>query len=193
MIDLLTKPAFQKRALPLSVKAWHEMIAKNMAPKRAELIRGVIVEKMSKSILHVKLVSRLLQMLQEQVGAAYWVRKEDPLTLMDSEPEPDLSVVAGSIDDYPAHPTTAPLVVEISVTTLEDDREMAAIYAEAGVEEFWIVNARQPGIEVYREPTPAGYLRKEILAPGETLACQSLPAIRFVVGDLFRDLSAPTP
>ena len=55
----LQEPGFQKRAMPLSVKAWHGMIAQGLAPKRAELIRGAIIEKMSKSILHAKLNSRL--------------------------------------------------------------------------------------------------------------------------------------
>ena len=50
----LKAPGFQKRALPLSVAAWHGMIRDNLAPARAELIRGVIIEKMSKSILHSK-------------------------------------------------------------------------------------------------------------------------------------------
>jgi Uma2 family endonuclease len=188
MIDLLTKPAFQKRALPLSVAAWHEMIAKNMVPKRSELIRGVIVEKMPKSILHVKLVGRLLQLLQSWVGSTHWVRKEDPLTLMDSEPEPDVSVVSGREKDYAAHPVTALLTVEVSVSTLEEDREMALIYAEAGVAEFWIVNVRQQAIEVYREPTPAGYTKVESIPLEGTVDCGSLPGVTVAVRELFEGL-----
>lgn len=188
MIDLLTKPAFQKRALPLSVKAWHEMIARNLVPKRAELIRGVIVEKVSKSILHVRLVARLFRLLQEQVGTGFWVRQEAPLTMADSEPEPDISIVEGSEVDYASHPSTARLVVEISVATLDEDREMAAIYAEAGVPEFWIVNARESAIEVHRQPTPAGYAHHEVIAPGDTLTCQNLPDIRIPLSGFFSDL-----
>ena len=193
MIDLLTKPAFQKRALPLSVAAWHEMIAKNMVPKRSELIRGVIVEKTPKSILHVKLVGRLLQLLQSCVGSTHWVRKEDPLTLTDSEPEPDVSVVSGHETDYTAHPVTALLTVEVSVSTLEEDREMALIYAEAGVAEFWIVNVRQQAIEVYREPTPAGYTKVESIPLEGTVVCGSLPGVRVVVRELFDGLVPGEP
>jgi len=65
MVSLLTKPEFQRRAMPVSVEAWHGMIAQGLAPKRGELIRGVILEKMSKSILHAKLVSRLMRILQD--------------------------------------------------------------------------------------------------------------------------------
>lgn len=48
----------------------------------------------------------------------------------------------GREEDYETHPRTAALVVEVSVTTLAEDREMISLYAEAGVSEFWIVNAR---------------------------------------------------
>ncbi|MEN3939929.1 Uma2 family endonuclease [Prosthecobacter sp. SYSU 5D2] len=185
MIDLLTKPAFQKRALPLSVAAWHGLITKNLVPKRSELIRGMIVEKTPKSILHVKLVGRLLQLLQTWVGSTHWVRKEDPLTLTDSEPESDVS---GHETDYVAHPATALLTVEVSVSTLEEDREMALIYAEAGVAEFWIVNVRQQAIEVYREPTPAGYIKVESIPLEGTVVCESLPGVRVAVRELFEGL-----
>lgn len=189
MIDLLTKPAFQRRALPLAVEAWHEMVAKNMVPKRSELIRGVIVEKMPKSILHVKLVGRVLQLLQSILKAnGYWVRKEDPLTLMDSEPEPDISVVVGSESDYSKHPSTALLAVEVSISTLEEDREMALIYAEAGVKEFWIINARQQTLELYQEPSASGYLRRSELHLDQILTSQALPEVSFEIRSLFDGL-----
>ena len=37
-------------------------------------------------------------------------------------------------------PATARLVVEVSVSSLLVDREMATVYAEADVAEYWIVN-----------------------------------------------------
>ncbi len=188
MIDLLTKPGFQKRALPLSVKVWHDMIEKGLAPKRAELIRGVIVEKMSKSSIHVFVLDSLIDFLKARLAGVYWVRQEAPLTLADSEPEPDISVVDLNLRGLAYHPSTARLVVEVAVTTLEEDREMASIYAEAGVQEFWIVNAKAQNIEVYRQPTTSGYLETEILSPGQTLKCSSLAGVEIEVGQLFDGL-----
>jgi Uma2 family endonuclease len=188
MVSLLTKPEFQRRAMPISVKAWHGMIAQGLAPKRGELIRGVILEKMSKSILHAKLVSRLMRLLQAALGDSCWVRQEAPLTLDDSEPEPDASVVTGREEDYAAHPRTAALVVEVSVTTLAEDREMVSLYAEAGVSEFWIVNTRDRCIEVYRRPSASTYTVMERIGLGETLRCASLPDVVLEIDALFRDL-----
>jgi Uma2 family endonuclease len=185
MIDLLTKPGFQKRAVPLSVKVWHEMIAGGMVPKRSELIRGVIVEKMPKSKLHVNLVRKLVLLLRFLENSGFCVFKEDPLTLADSEPEPDVSVVEEALASLDQHASTARLVIEVAVTTLEEDREMADIYAEAGVQEFWIVNAKAQNIEVYRQPTSSGYLETEIVSLGQTLKCTSLPDVEVNVGQLF--------
>lgn len=174
MISLLN-PGFQKRVLPLSVAAWHAMIRDGLAPDRAELLRGVIIEKMSKSILHTKLNHRLSTLFTRALADSFWVRKEEPLTFTDSEPEPDLSVVSGLPDDYKAHPATAILVAEISVTTLAEDRGMAPLYAEAGVEEYWIVNAAGRCIEVYRQPVGGTYGSVSTFGAGQTLTCLSLP------------------
>ncbi len=188
MIVQLKAPGFHQRALPLSVAAWHGMIRDNLAPARAELIRGVIIEKMSKSILHSKVSDYLAKYFHAAVGDTHWVRKEDPLTFADSEPEPDVSVVAGKPGDYRNHPATAALVVEVSISTLADDREMAEIYAEAGVEEYWIVNVPARCIEVYRQPAGTGYAVVESIGAGQSVQCASLP-VSVDVAALFAGLA----
>jgi len=190
MVSILSKPGFRQRAMPLSIKAWHQMIEAGLAPKRTELIRGVIVEKMSKSILHIKLTHILLTLLHSVLGEKFWVRKEDPLTFADSEPEPDISVVDGRIPDYDKHPTSARLVVEVSITTLSEDRDMAEIYAEAGVEEFWIVNGPERCIEVYRKPAAGRYEEMLRVAEGGVLECAALPEVRVNVSELFANAGA---
>jgi hypothetical protein len=42
----------------------------------------------------------LVEALRRCVPAGFVVRQEQPLTTESSEPEPDLSVVRGSADDY---------------------------------------------------------------------------------------------
>jgi Uma2 family endonuclease len=188
MSSRLQEPGFQKRAVPISGKTWHWMIAQGMAPKRAELLRGEIIEKMSKSITHIKLASRIFALLQKVLPSGFWVRKEDPITTIDSEPEPDVSVVAGTEADYFEHPTTAPLVVEVSVSTLAEDREMATIYAEAGVKEFWIVNAAERCVEQYSQPNEGRYQKVSRIGVGAVLHCTSLPEAAVDVSALFANL-----
>lgn len=187
MISILQAPGFQHRAMPLSVAAWHGMVRDGLAPARAELIRGVIIEKVSKSILHTLVSDTLTELFKDALGATHWVRKEDPLTLQDSEPEPDISIVAGQRQDYRTHPSTAVLVIEVSVSTLADDREMAAIYAEAGVPEYWIVNVPGRCLEIHRSPGPAGYasVQREVK---EKVQCAVLP-VTVDVAALFAGLT----
>lgn len=187
---LLKEPGLQKRTMPLSVKAWHHMIADGLAPEKSELLRGAIVEKMPKSILHIQLVIRLFQLLQTILGKHFWVRPEASLTLADSEPEPDISVVPGKDTDYQSHPTTAKLVIEVSVSTLAEDRELAAIYAEAGVDEYWILDATERAIEIHREPVGGTYRAVVTRRLGESAECLALPQVKVDIAQLFEGLGS---
>jgi Uma2 family endonuclease len=70
-----------------------------------------------------------------------------------NEPEPDFAVIEGPARLQGRHPTTALLIVEVSDTSLRYDREVkGAIYAEAGVKDYWIVNVIEDCVEVYRNP-----------------------------------------
>lgn len=188
MSDLLRLPGIQNRARPLSVKAWHNMIANGLAPKRAELLEGVIVEKMSKSILHTRLLSRTMDALRKHLPEGFWLRQEAPITTSDSEPEPDISVVNGHEDLYTEHPTTALLVIEISVSTVTEDRAMASIYAAAEVAEYWLFNAPSREVEVFRKPVGGEYTEKEIIREDQVLTCGGLPGVRIQLTDLWAGL-----
>ena len=72
-----------------------------------------------------------------------------------------------------------------SVNSAIEDRALAALYAEAGVEEYWIVLPVELRIEVYRQPE-GGSCRNLLVAEGNaTIACASLPAIHSSLGELF--------
>lgn len=123
-----------------------------------ELIGGDITQKMSpQNSPHAAAIGAMQFALEEAFPCGYWVRVQLPLALTDdSEPEPDLAVVAGSWRDYTkSHPAHAVLIVEISDTTLTIDRgTKGGLYASAGVAEYWIVNLRDRVLEVHRQPSP---------------------------------------
>ena len=144
--------------------------------ERVELIEGEIVKMSPISPLHGEVLTLLAERLWQLFGEGYRVRVQLPLSLGDSEPEPDIAVVPGKAGDYVhAHPTTALLVVEVAQTSLEYDREVKApLYARAGIPEYWIVNLDGQCIEVYRDPAPMGegfgYRSRRIYLKGESLA-----------------------
>ena len=185
MIDLLELPEFRHRVSPLTVAEYHRLGEFDDRGRRTELIRGMVLQKMSKSPLHSALSARLYEIFRSQLPSTHCLRKEEPLTFTDSEPEPDLAIVAGSNEDFQSsHPITAELVVEVSVSSLAEDRAKAAIYAEAGVREYWIVMAKEQQVEIYRNPAAGLFAERLLLDEGKTLVCASLP-ISVRLGDLF--------
>jgi Uma2 family endonuclease len=158
MIELLERPAVRHQVALLSVDAYHTLRDLGLVREKTELLNGVIVEKMTKSPLHTFLAHRLYDYLSVDLPPGYQLRKEDPLTLATSEPQPDLSVVAGDAETFrDQHPITAELVVEIAVSSVEIDRAKADLYAAAGVPTYWLVLAEAAAVDVYTEPGPAGY------------------------------------
>ena len=186
MTSILEIPEVRQRVSQLSVEEYHRLDEFNENGKRTELIRGVVIEKMSKSPLHSSIGKRLYDLIASILTPGFLVRREDPIALADSEPEPDISVVRGSDRDFvAAHPTSAELVVEIAVSSLALDRELALLYAEAGVKEYWIVLANDRNVEVYRRPEGGRYQEKHLVGDREILECSSVPAMRIRVADLF--------
>jgi hypothetical protein len=99
------------------------------------------------------------------------------LTLSDSEPEPDLTIVRESPDGYMSrHPGAAEvgLVIEVADTTLAGDRiDKGRIYARSAIPVYWIVNIPDHWIEVYEQPsgpvpTPA-YGQRRDYHPTDTI------------------------
>lgn len=186
MSAILDIPEVRQRVSRLSVAEYHQLGEFNENGRRTELLRGIVIEKMSKSPLHAALSKRLYDLLKTLLPAGFVVRREDPLTLRDSEPEPDVAVVRGSEPEFfAAHPTTAELVIEVAVSSATLDRENASLYAEAGVKEYWIVLANERCVEIYRQPKAGVYQEKKTVHVGEGIECAGVPGVRIQLADLF--------
>ena len=182
MTALLELPEIRRQAFAVPVEAYHRLTE----GMRTELLRGTIIEKMSKSPSHYSAVEDLREILSGQIKPGWMLRQEGPLTFSDSEPEPDLCIVRGRKADFRrTHPTTAELVIEVAVTSLEIDRVKALIYAEAGVKEYWIVCPQEKVVEVYRQPGAQGYAEHSVLAPPAVLECAALPGVQVGLAALF--------
>ena len=128
-----------------------------------ELLDGRLVPKMSKNPGHRIATHRTADTLRGLLPKGWYVDTQEPVLLRElhlgagNVPEPDVSVILGSTDDYSEHHPTADtiaLVVEVSDTTLRDDRGLKKqIYAHARIPEYWIVNLIDQQLEVYQRPT----------------------------------------
>lgn len=186
MSPLLEDPKVRAAVYPLSVDFYHQAGELGLISEDVELLEGTLVKKMSKSPQHEWVVDFLHDCLRETLPAGWRVRKEGPLTLARSEPEPDLAVVRGTLDDYKAgHPTTAELVIEVAYSTLEVDRHKAAIYAAAGVREYWLVNPVQGNVEVHRDPGSGQYREGFVAKPPAFLTSTAVPGFSADLAVLF--------
>ncbi len=126
-----------------------------------ELLRGMVVTMTREGVEHASLFEWLTRRLIRSLDDSYRVRPSLPFAVSDdSEPRPDLLVSRG---DFPRHPETALLVIEVSKTTLRKDRKIKLpIYAEGIVPEYWIFDISDEDdckVIVYTEPTASGYAK----------------------------------
>lgn len=143
-----------------TVAEYHELIRQGFLNEDDpyELIEGWLVRKMTKNSSHNYVVRMLNQILATQLDHAQWIVDcQGSLTLADGEPEPDFAILQGPASKYAQRNpqgAEAPLVIEVSDTTLRRDRGMKLrSYARAGIPQYWIVNLIDRQIEVYTQPT----------------------------------------
>ena len=81
MLSILELPTVRHRVARTSVETYHAMSEQGLVDERTELLRGIIVEKMTKTPLHVFLVETLWEKARASAPGGCAVRKEEPLTL----------------------------------------------------------------------------------------------------------------
>src|SRR5207249_5396382 len=110
-----------------------------------------------------------------------------PRGLWPDEVAGDASSISGPAAAEGLGPTTALLVVEVADASLPQDRiTKAAIYAGAGIPEYWIVNLRDDQVEAYRGPDPQArrYAEQRRAVRGETLELVAFPGVHIAVDEL---------
>lgn len=140
--------------------------------ERVELLYGRVVQMTPKGVPHESALQLLTATLVRELDAErFSVRIQSAFAASDgSEPEPDVAVVdAGPYNR--AHPTEAHLIIEVSASSLQIDRGIkAALYAECGVPEYWVVNVTDNVIEVYRDPEGDRYTSLQTFRAGERIS-----------------------
>jgi Uma2 family endonuclease len=154
---------------------YHKMIETGVFTEndRVELLDGYVVEKMPHDPTHDGNLQKLNRRLSRELPAGWELRVQMVVTLGQSEPEPDAAVVRIDADEYTTrHPGPADiaLLIEVSNTTLDSDREdKLPIYAAAGVLVYWIVNVVDREIEVHEQPSAVGYASRQVFRSGDSV------------------------
>jgi len=161
---------------------------------RVELLEGVIVPMAPHDVPHAAGVTRAHEAIRSAVAGRAVVRCQlSFLAGAGSVPEPDVLVAPGTLADYDhQHPRRALLVVEVADSSLKSDRlTKTAIYAKAGVPEFWLVNLPGRCIEIHRAPDVVlgGYRDVRTARSGHRIAIEAMPDAVVAVDDVLPTLT----
>ena len=158
--------------------------------KRVELIRGEMLDMSPIGSPHSEIVDRITAWSFKAVAdLQIRVRVQNPVRIPanDSEPEPDVVwVAAGNYAQRHPQPEEVLLLIEVAENSLAFDRRTKlAVYAEAGIAEYWIVNLLDEQIETHREPVGLQYRRKSIYRGNDAVSPNAMPSASLVPAQLF--------
>jgi Uma2 family endonuclease len=158
--------------------------------RRLELIRGELREMNPIGARHAMVVDQVAEWSFDSAPREkVWGRVQNPVAFadLDSEPEPDIvwAVRRNYEEGHPAGQDVL-LLIEVADSSLECDRgEKSELYAEAGVQEYWIVNLVDRTIEVRREPREGRYREAQIHGAGAVVTPLAAPQASLSVNSIF--------
>jgi Uma2 family endonuclease len=162
--------------------------------ERLELLDGLLAVREPQGSRHAAGIRRVVETLRRVLSDAWQIDSQLPIALDDdSEPEPDVSVVARDPAAYRlGHPSRPWLVVEVADSSYMVDRHYKmSLYARARVPEYWIVDVVRDRLEVHREPVASSdavlgwiYGRVEALSRSATITALLAPDRPIRVDDL---------
>jgi Uma2 family endonuclease len=150
----------------LTAEEYHRMIESGGLNEdtRIELIEGLLLDMSPKTPAHERAIRWLVRELSRGLDLdRFELGVGAPLSIGDSEPEPDLIVIERGTPQ-PYHPATAALVIEIAFSSQRRDlRAKPPIYARAGVPVYWVIDLEGGRAVVHTGPGEAGYRSTEIV------------------------------
>ena len=193
-MSLATPPIFTGRPLR---KLWtgeeFDRVSRSGAfdGQRLELVNSELLEMPPMNPPHAKAIRVVTYALLRAFPPPAWtLSAQCPMCLGESRPLPDFVVLQGDAHDIDEHPTTTPLIIEVSDATLGYDRgEKATLYAASGLLDYWIVNLNDRCVEVHRKPVGQNsgdprYGEIRVYAAAENLSPLAAPDALIRVADL---------
>lgn len=186
--------AIELQRRPITVEEYHRMLEVGILQEgeRVELLRGDLVQKLTIGDLHRACVIRLTRMLTTRLFDHAAVQIQNPVVVLnDSEPEPDVALLAineastGGLRH--AYPADVFALIEVADSSRQRDTHYKrALYAEAGIREYWVVDLIDRVVRVHRNPDRAArrYRTAAIANPGERVPFEAFPDEPFSIDEI---------
>ena len=145
-----------------SIEEWHNLVNTGLLEgKSVEFLEGEIIEVSPEGIEHSYTNDSVVKYLRNLLANWADVKESHPITLDNSEPEPDIAVVRLPESIYRNHhpyPQNIYWLIEISHRTLKKDMEDKIItYARNGIPEYWVIDLVNKKLITYTQATDINY------------------------------------
>ncbi|MBW4680244.1 MAG: Uma2 family endonuclease [Microcoleus vaginatus WJT46-NPBG5] len=173
-----------------SIEDYHQMIAAGiLSERRVELLDGLIWEVSPEGTEHTYFEENLAKRLELLTEGRAYVRENKPITLSNSEPEPDIVIAKLPRSQYLEHhpfSTDILLLIEVSKSTLERDTSVKKrIYARENIPEYWVVDVAGRKLIVYRSPALGDYQQKIEFSSIETISPLAFSDVKIAIAQIF--------
>lgn len=157
--------------------------------ERVELLEGQIIAMAAKNPPHSAITKRTADTLRNLLAGTD-IRVQEPIHINNrSEPEPDIAVVKIDPRDYiNRHPIPDDvfLLVEVADRTLSYDcNKKAALYARAGISEYWVIDIKNEKVIVFSEPASKTYQQKSLQDKYSNLSLIAFSNITVEINKIF--------
>ncbi len=148
--------------------------------RRTELFEGEVYYMSPKHRPHAQAVTELVVALAKALeGSELSVLSDISVRLSDHDvPEPDIAVTDAPEGDGILPLESVKLLIEVADSTLAQDMGLkAALYASAGVPEYWVVDVNGRVIHQMWVPGAKGYAERSVATFGERIATATIEGL----------------
>jgi Uma2 family endonuclease len=176
MTQATEKPPLMK----WSLDRYHELVKTGVLEDcRVELLNGEIVEMSPVEPIRDDTREELADYLRATLGDCARVREATAVALPDnSEPIPDISVVRSQrYRDRHPYPEDVYLIIEIANS--RPGRDLGSkrqVYAQAGIQEYWVFNLAKQELNVFRDIQNGDYQVEQIWS-SPTISLEAFPEL----------------
>jgi len=171
-----------------TVEDYHQLIETGLLEgKPVELLEGELIEMSPEGVPHSYTNDSVANYIRRILKDVALVKEAHPITLDNSEPEPDIAVVRLPNDIYKLHhpyPQDIYWLIEVSNRTLEKDlTEKTVTYTSNGISEYWVIDLPHNKLWVFTQPSLQGYSKIQEFTTGNVFPL-SFPNIAIAVKNL---------
>ena len=138
--------------------------------RRCELINGEIWDMAPEGASHRFVNHRGVNYLREVMKGKAEVFEAHPITLTNSEPQPDIAIVHLPDTRYlKRHPYPEDIywLIEIADTTLSYDLDTKRkLYAAASIQEYWVIDVTKRQLTIFKDLQNGDFLTQSTISTG---------------------------